>query len=111
MGVEAVVLVMESFLESAQMEKQASCTVLTLAGDDAISIEMLDKGIASCLANALVAHPLDAGVQQFACLAFSNITLAGDMIRKRLHNAGLIEVCSYLTQIVHTELFMLIYIW
>lgn len=91
-GIEAIVAIMDLHLVSEKIQKQACWAVLTLAAEDKVSADMVTKGIPAALANALVSHKADAGVQQFACLAFSNLALAGEVVRRKLKNSGVMEL-------------------
>ena len=89
---DLVVALLDRHLEDAKVQKQGCWAVLTLAGEDAMSLEMMERGIPAAVANAMVRHSSDAAVQRFAGLAFSNMADAGADVRRKLRVAGVPEV-------------------
>jgi hypothetical protein len=93
-GVEAVVYAIgQHWKESAKITRQGCWAILTLAGTDDVSVEIVECGGAKMICEAMVHHSTDAGVQQFGSWAISNLALASDDIRMQIRKLGIIEVC------------------
>eukprot|EP00603_Paraphysomonas_imperforata_P008089 CAMPEP_0114425158 /NCGR_PEP_ID=MMETSP0103-20121206/7086_1 /TAXON_ID=37642 ORGANISM="Paraphysomonas imperforata, Strain PA2" /NCGR_SAMPLE_ID=MMETSP0103 /ASSEMBLY_ACC=CAM_ASM_000201 /LENGTH=1121 /DNA_ID=CAMNT_0001593975 /DNA_START=46 /DNA_END=3411 /DNA_ORIENTATION=- len=102
-GVEAVVYAIgQHWKDSVKITRQACWAMLTLAGTDAISIDIVEHGGAKIIAEAMIYHSSDAGVQQFGSWAISNLSLANDEIRMQIRNLGVIEVCRIALE-THSE--------
>mmetsp|Transcript_16492 Transcript_16492/g.24827 ORF Transcript_16492/g.24827 Transcript_16492/m.24827 type:complete len:194 (+) Transcript_16492:265-846(+) len=94
-GVDALLVAMAAHrTTSAKIQRQACWAILTLAGSDGVSREIVSQGGDEKIMTAMVLHKNDAGVQQFGCWAISNLALAGDDIRLKIRKCGIMEVCS-----------------
>lgn len=105
-GIERLVRALEQHGDRPDVQKHGCWAVLTLAEHDSLAAALVDKGVAAALANAMVTHRsrlqlllksliwsrLDASVQQFCCIAFSNLALAGDAMKKQIQLSGVVEV-------------------
>ena len=99
---------MDRYRDNAKVQKQACWVIITLAVDDGISSTIVENGVLPALANALFYHRLlirsesfsvlldfyscDARIQMYGCLAFSNLSAAGENIKCRIRKAGVTEV-------------------
>ena len=93
-GVEALVYAIgQHWKDSVKITRQACWAILTLAGTDAVSVEIVENGGAKIISEAMIYHSKDAGVQQFGSWAISNLALANDDIRMEIRKLGLIEIC------------------
>lgn len=110
-GTEPLLLVMETHLQtSSKIQRLACWAILTLAGSDEIARLIIGQGGESHIMRAMTTWksdslflPLfslelillcrdDAGVQQFACWAITNLALADEEIKQKLKYSGVLEV-------------------
>ena len=91
-GVDLLVRLMEAHKETATIQRQVCWTILTLAGSDDASRDVVASGGASAIVNAMAHHRTDPGVQQFGCWALGNLALAGEDNRRKLRKVGALEV-------------------
>ena len=91
-GVEALISLMEKYIESAKFQRQACWAVLTLSGSDEICIKIDQCGGASAMVKSMLQHRQDAGVQQFGCWALANMALSGEDLARKLKKKGVVEV-------------------
>ena len=93
-GIEALVYAIgQHWKDSAKITRQGFWAILTLAGTDDLSIEIVECGGAKIITEAMVHHSHDAGVQQFGSWAISNLALANEEVRMKIRKLGIIEIC------------------
>ena len=92
-GAELVIATMNKHAQSVKLQRQGCWCILTLAGSDDLSKELVNCGVISTIINAMLNHRYDSSIQQFACWAIANIGLASDDIRRKIKKAGFIEAC------------------
>ncbi len=92
-GAELVITTMNRHAQSVKLQRQGCWCLLTLAGSDELSKELVNYGVISTIINAMLNHRYDSSIQQFACWAIANIGMASDEIRRKIKKAGFVEAC------------------
>ena len=92
-GTAVVCVAMARHLTNQKIQRQACWALLTVAGSDTVSREVVGAGGDRALVNAMMEHRFDSGIQQFGAWALGNLALAGEDVKRRLKIGGVLEVC------------------